>query len=144
MQKTWKPKVAGILEIVVGSQCLIAGSGIFLFGIACSLFLGNLGAHSQSSSMLVFMSAIALPLFIVGALAIRGGIYALKRKRWGWGWGLALSGSIAAFLSLCILRLAIIIVFTAHWDSEDVFFLFGLLLGIAAIVFTALSKSEFE
>ncbi|MBC8273857.1 MAG: hypothetical protein H8E40_02655 [Chloroflexi bacterium] len=139
-QRTWKPKVAGILNIIVGSQCLIAGSGIFLFGIACSSFIRNF-SHSQASSTLVFYSAIALPLFIVGALAIRGGLYALKRKRWG----LVLAGSIAAFSSLCSLRLAIIIVFTAHWVSpDDIFFLFGLLLGIAAIVFTVQSKNEFE
>jgi len=138
MEKTWKPKVAGILNIIVGSQCLIAGSGIFLFGIACSSFLRNFG---DSSSVLAFFSAIALPLFIVGTLAVRGGLYALKRKRWG----LALAGSIAAFLSLFSLRLAIIIAFVARWwNPEDVFFLSGLLLGIAAIVFTALSKNEFE
>jgi len=140
IKKTWKPKVAGILDIIVGGQCLIAGSGIFLFGIACSSFIRNF-SHSQASSTLVFYSAIALPLFIVGALAIRGGLYALKRKRWG----LALAGSIAAFLSLFSLRLAIIIIFTARWEKpEDIFFLFGLLLGIAAIVFTVLSKNEFE
>jgi len=139
MEKTWKPRVAGILNIIVGSQCLIAGSGIFLFGFACSSFIGNF-SHSQASSTLVFYSAIALPLFIVGALAIRGGLYALKRKRWR----LALAGSIAAFLPLCILWLAIIVVFTARWDPLNAFFLFGLLLGIAAIVFTMLSKNEFE
>ena len=49
-------------------------------------------------------------------LAIVGGIYALQRKIWG----LALAGSIAAF-------------FTPSW-----------VLGVAAIVFTALSKNEFE
>jgi len=45
-----------------------------------------------------------------------GGIYALQRKIWG----LALAGSIAAF-------------FSPSW-----------VLGVAAIVFTALSKNEFE
>jgi hypothetical protein len=51
----------------------------------------------------------------VGILAIVGGIYALQRKIWG----LALAGSIAAFFP--------------SW-----------ILGIAAIVLTALSKNEFE
>jgi len=135
MEKTWKPKVAGILDIIAGSQCLIAGSGIFLFGVACSC-----GDGYGASQVLVFCSAIALPLFIVGTLAIRGGLYALKRKRWR----LALAGSIAAFLPLCILWLAIIVVFTAHWDSLNAFFLFGSLFGIASIVFTVQSKDEFE
>jgi hypothetical protein len=60
-------------------------------------------------------AALALPFAIVGILAIVGGIYALRRKIWG----LALAGSIAAFFP--------------SW-----------ILGIAAIVFTALSKNEFE
>jgi hypothetical protein len=60
-------------------------------------------------------TALALPFAIVGILAIVGGIYALRRKIWG----LALAGSIAAFFP--------------SW-----------LLGIAAIVLTALSKKEFE
>jgi hypothetical protein len=60
-------------------------------------------------------TALALPFAVVGILAIVGGIYALQRKIWG----LALAGSIAAFFP--------------SW-----------ILGIAAIVFIALSKNEFE
>jgi hypothetical protein len=62
----------------------------------------------------IFM-ALAGPLAIIGILAIVGGVYALRRKIWG----LALAGSIAAFFP--------------SW-----------ILGIAAIVFTILSKNEFE
>jgi hypothetical protein len=62
-------------------------------------------------------AALAVPFVILGILAIVGGIYALRRKIWG----LALAGSIAAFFS------------PWFW-----------ILGIAAIVFTALSKNEFE
>lgn len=62
-----------------------------------------------------FFIGLAIPLLIVAILAIIGGIYALQRKNWG----LALAGSIAAFFP--------------SW-----------LLGIAAIIFTALSKDEFE
>lgn len=135
-QRTWKPITAGVLDIILGGQCLIVGLGLFLIGVDCSC-----GGGYGASQVLVFCSAIALPLFIVGALAIRGGLYALKRKRWGF----ALAGAIVALSSLCSLRLAIIVVFTACWISPvDVFFLFGLLLGIAAIVLTALSKNEFE
>jgi hypothetical protein len=92
------------------------------------------------------MSAIALPLFIIGVLAIRGGIYALKRKRWGF----ALASSIAALLPPCILWIAVIIAPTVDltvlvlYMARPLFYLLLLLLGIAAIIFTALSKSEFE
>jgi len=60
-------------------------------------------------------TALALPFALAGILAIVGGIYALQRKIWG----LALAGSIAAFFP--------------SW-----------ILGLTAIVLTALSKNEFE
>jgi hypothetical protein len=63
------------------------------------------------------LAVLAIPFAILGILAIVGGVYALLRKIWG----LALAGSIAALF--------------APWFW---------LLGIAAIVFTALSKNEFE
>ena len=59
--------------------------------------------------------ALAVPLLLVSLLAIIGGIYALQRKKWG----LALAGSIAAF-----------------FPSPP--------LGIAAIVFTAISQDDFQ
>jgi hypothetical protein len=63
------------------------------------------------------LTALAIPLAILAILAIVGGVYALRRKVWG----LALAGSIASLFAP-----------------------YFLLLAIAAIVFTALSKKEFE
>ncbi|MFC2050177.1 hypothetical protein ACFLTN_03250 [Chloroflexota bacterium] len=140
MAKTWKPTVAGILDIIVGGQYLTAGLGLLLIGIACNFIIRDSGYPIMSATV---------PLFIVGALAIRGGIYALKRKRWGF----ALAGAIVALLPLCIPWIPIIIGFTAPpqtWDLKQLPFfhlaqlLFPLLLGIAAIVFTVQSKNEFE
>ncbi len=62
-----------------------------------------------------FLMALSVPLAIVSILAIVGGIYALQRKNWG----VALAGSIAASFT--------------SWP-----------LGVAAIIFTAVSKKEFE
>lgn len=59
---------------------------------------------------------IGAPLIAVGVVAIIGGIYAIKRKMWG----LALAGAICSL-------------FLAHVGF----------LGIAAIIFVALSKKEF-
>jgi hypothetical protein len=147
MEKTWKPKVVGILDIIVGCYCLTLGLSLLLSGIACSSFERNLGAYSYSSSVLVFMSAIAVPFFIVGILAIRGGIYALKRKKWGF----ALAGSIAALFLPCILWIAAIMapiedlkILLVLYITQPLLYLLLLLLGITAIIFTALSKSEFE
>ena len=145
-QKTWKPITSGILDIIIGCQCLAGGLGLFIIGIACSSFARDYGAYSYSSSALIFMSTIALPLLIVGVLAIRGGIYALKRQKWG----VALAGPIAAILTLFILWIATIAApmldfrILVRLVAPPLFYLLLLLSGIAAIVFTALSKNEFE
>lgn len=119
IKKTWKPKAAGIIDINVGCLSLIAAIGIFIFGVASSLILGLFGGMLAGATNYSYFvgpaSAIALPLFALGVLAIIGGIFALTRKMWTF----ALIGSIAALFCAAP-------------------------FGIAAIIFTALSKSEFE
>jgi hypothetical protein len=91
------------------------------FGLICALMFILMGGVMRFVPYVppflwpLFMG-LSVPFAIVGILAIVGGIYALQRKIWG----LALAGSIAAF-------------FSPSW-----------VLGVAAIVFTALSKNEFE
>ena len=63
-----------------------------------------------------WMAAIGGPLIVIGVVAIVGGVYALRRRIWG----LALAGSICALMG--------------PWA----------ILGILAIIFVALGKSEFE
>jgi len=63
-----------------------------------------------------WFSAIGVPIIAVGIIAIVGGSYALRRRVWG----LALAGSICALLG--------------PWA----------ILGILAIIFVSLGKSEFE
>jgi hypothetical protein len=115
MGKAWMPKVAGILDVVAGALSL------FIITVAAGFIIAI--TVSQGASLVKnvpdFMTyvAIASPFLCLSILAIVGGIYALRGKKWG----LALAGSIAAIF--------------APW------FWF---LGIAATVFTALSKSEFE
>ena len=106
MQKTWKPTVAGVLEIVVGALSLLG-------------FLGILIAFpfipSSANITIMIMSIAAVYTAVLGALSLISGIFAIQRKKWG----LALAGSIAAiFLSFVV--------------------------GILAIIFTAMSKDEFE
>lgn len=62
-----------------------------------------------------WLSAIGAPLIVLGIIVIVGGIYALRRKVWG----LALAGSICALVG--------------PW----------FVLGILAIIFVAMGKSEF-
>jgi len=85
------------------------------------VFLGSIFRLVATAEIPEFLApviaALGVPFAILGILAIVGGVYALRRKVWG----LALAGSIASLFSF------------------HLFF-----LGIAAIVFTALSKNEFE
>lgn len=115
MKKTWMPMTAGILDIICGAFALIGGLVLVVVGTVGSGVLMYFGVEIPPFLPVALFSAIAAPVIIVGILAIVGGVYALRRKKWG----LALAGSIAAFFP--------------SW-----------LLGIAAIVLTILSKNEFE
>ncbi|MFC1902422.1 hypothetical protein ACFLX3_05820 [Chloroflexota bacterium] len=121
METSWKPVVAGILNIVVGVFTLFVTFiiAMILVGIGGSvLALGRvadwlpvwLSGFAQFAIVI-----IAFFLIIGSALPIIGGIYSIQRKGWGW----ALAGSIVAILSSTI-------------------------PGMAATVLVALSKKEFE
>ena len=122
MEKTWKPTVTGILDIVAGAFSLV-GLTLLIMGIAFFMITSATGGLNLPGRLpmsvpmgpAALLVAIALPLLIADVLAIIGGIYAIRRKKWGW----ALTGSIAALF--------------AAWP-----------LGIAAIVFTVMSQKEFE
>jgi hypothetical protein len=104
----WQPLTAGILELVAGIPALIMGI----------LIAAGLGIASRAMvNIPVWVSAIGVPLVICGIVAIVGGIFALKKRRWG----VALAGSILALLC---------------WP-------FGTPLGIAAIVFVILGREQF-
>ena len=118
MEKTWKPTVAGILDIAAAGLKLLTVLGlvIAIIAVGSNPYINpSSAAGGVPVNVVAILLVIAVPLAILGILAMLGGVYALQRKRWG----LALAGSIAAFLP---------------WSF----------LGIAAVVFTALSKSEFE
>jgi len=115
-KKTWMPTAAGILDIIAGSFVLLGGFILLIFGTVGSSIMPYFMPQMPPVTAVVIFSSIAVPLILIAILAIVGGIYALQRKIWG----LALAGSIAAF-------------FSPSW-----------VLGVAAIVFTALSKNEFE
>ena len=121
METTWKPIVAGILNIIVGIFNLLGilviivvlvaiGSGILALSSIMNLVPIWLSGIAQGLLLI-----IAIILAIFSAIPLVGGIYAVQRKNWG----LALAGSIVAILS-------------------------SMPLGIASTVLVALSKNEFE
>ena len=114
MSKTWKPTTAGILSIIAGIVGLLSGIGLAV-GVGLALLRSLTDLVPRVPGEI--LAVFGIPWIILGIVAIIGGIYALKRRIWG----LALAGSICASLH------------PLTW-----------LLGIAAIVFTAIGKSEFQ
>ena len=121
METTWKPVVAGILNIIVGVFNLI---GMFLIIIVIvAIGSGMLALSAFINIIPIWLSGIlqgvliiiAILLGVFSPLPLIGGIYAVQRKNWG----LALAGSIAAILS-------------------------STPLGIVSTVLVALAKNEFE
>jgi len=112
MEKTWKPMVAGILNIVTGAFALLSVIGLL---ISIAVVGSNLVGPEVPDFVATILWIITIPFFVIGVLALIGGIYSLQRK----AWGLALAGAVAS---------------TVYW-----FF-----VGIPTIVFIAQSKDEFE
>lgn len=87
-----------------------------VFGCLYGILIAVVGSTLGAMGGIPFLGAVGAPLIILGIVAIVGGAYALKRR----AWGLALAGSICALFSPA-----------------------GL-LGILAIIFVAMGKSEFQ
>ncbi|UCH50440.1 MAG: hypothetical protein JSV54_05300 [Chloroflexota bacterium] len=121
METTWKPVVAGILNIVLGVFNLL---GMFVVigllvafggGVLSVIRIAELMPIWLSGMVHGFLIVLAILLAVSSALPLIGGIYAVQRK----SWGLALAGSIVAILSLAP-------------------------VGIVSTVLVALSRNEFE
>jgi hypothetical protein len=119
MKLTWKPIMAGILDIVGGAIGMVGG--LYLVAMA-SLFrvlheFVRLDPSIIDKIEQTISSIFAVPfvVVIIGIIAIIGGVYALQRRIWP----LALAGSICS----CI-----------------VFPFFGL----PSIIITALARDEFN
>jgi len=121
MEKTWKPTTAGILSIVAGAFGVIGGIRLAMIGTIVGRLLGVIPLPDLTSIILPalggIIGALAAILLALGIVAIIGGIYALKRRKWG----LALAGAICALLIPPPFA-----------------------LGILAIIFVAMGKREFE
>ena len=117
--KTWKVTTAGILAIVAGGVGVTVWVAIAVLEIRAWGWLpmgGSLGPGG------IVPAAVAI-VIAIGIVAIVGGIFALKRKRWR----LALAGSICAIFPFFFVPLFL-----------------NVPLAIAAIVLVVLGRGEFE
>ena len=120
MEATWKPIVAGILNIITG---IINLFGMFVvIGLLTAFGGGILSIIRIADMMPIWLSGMvhgvliitAILLAVLSSLPLIGGVYAIQRK----AWSLALTGSVVAILSIPP-------------------------LGIVSTVLVSLSKNEF-
>ncbi len=116
--RTWKPITAGILSIIAGACGVIGGLlvAVLAEAIARGLRSFPMWPYVGPAVRIETMAGMAIPIIILGIVAIAGGIYALRRRIWG----LAIAGSICAVFG--------------PW----------FLLGILAIIFVTMGKDEFK
>lgn len=93
MEKTWKPTAAGVCCIISGVVNLIFG----LMVLSVGSFYGGF--------FMEWFAGFGVPFIVLGAIAIIGGIFALKRTRWV----LALIGAICALFGLGIFAIIFLV-----------------------------------
>lgn len=123
MIRTWKPILAGILNVISGI-CFLFG-GIIIISMLGQLEMAmpwasygmySMGLEGEPSGSFVttFILILGTAAIFLGVLSTIGGIYSIKRRLWG----MALTGSVSTFLS-------------------------SFILGIPTIALTVVSKKEF-
>jgi hypothetical protein len=121
LTKTPRPAIAGILVIVTGAIKLSASVGTML---TTYLIPVNGDVRQFVIDEVGLILLISIPL-VLSILAIVGGTYSLRRRRFG----VTVTGSIAAFLPTYFV-LATLLPLS--------------ILGLTSIILIALSKDEFE
>lgn len=119
MKLTWKPIMAGILDIVSGAIGMVGGIYFVILSTMFRTIHEVMGLDplviQQTEQLISKLFAIPFVLVFIGIVSIIGGVYALQRRIWPF----ALAGAISS----CI-----------------VFPIFG----IPSIIITGLAQEEFS
>jgi hypothetical protein len=116
--KTWKPIVAGILDIVSAIlACLFALWGFYVFIMVVDL-----------EALIIGITYIS-----IATLALIGGVFTLKRKNWGL--------VLAASITVCAGSIYLLIQISKSLFESPAIFAW---LGIPAFILIAFSKHEFK
>ena len=141
MERTWKPTAAGILCIIAGVICVPISIVInLILDLAMLVVSGEPGGSGE------FPIAFAVTMWILplipAIVAIVGGIYALRRRRWG----LALAGSICVLIPGITLG-GIGSLFAPVLSSSSLVVLASVVctsLALLPLVFVILGRREFK
>jgi len=109
--RTWRPKTAGILNIIGGVIVVIMGLGVSVLVVEESLigiFLFYLGIDITP-----YIIAAVTILVVFGIAAIIGGIFSIRRRVYG----MALAGSVLAAITIFFLGIPALI-FVAEAKRE--------------------------
>jgi hypothetical protein len=128
----------GILSII-GGALEVAGGGIMvalviahreLFKLAPPGTYPGIRSSLFGDVDLIWLTTVGVPLLVLGAAGIAGGVSALRRM----SFGLSLAGAICALPSVIF----------GLYLAGAISALASLILGILAVIFVALRKREFE
>ena len=105
MERTWKPTVAGVLDIIAGAYGLMSGaillaiSGIIVAGIARAGYGG--GPDLGRIFTMGLFQVLGWSHIISGLLALVGGILNLQRRNWMAAIIFNVAAVIASFTLVC-------------------------------------------
>lgn len=115
MERTAKPVIAGVLNIITGSLGLMYALSVFLV-----FYVLDIGINYYYLVFPEFISAFILAAVIIislfSLLVLVSGLYALERRYWG----LALAGSIVAVIGLFVLGIPALVLIALSRDEFDV------------------------
>ena len=129
MSRKWMPIATGILEIVAGFWMIIS-----------SYLLTDLSEPPLESWSIYWILWLST-LFILGVLAVVGGIFAsIKRK-----WVLAFAGAVVA-ITIPFITLSVIVWWAESLHNIPPPYTYGIevLLSISPLILLVLSKREFK
>ena len=94
------PKIAGVFSIISGAIAIIGA-------VPIGWIVSGVVGFGTSGAIEIPIVVVAIPLLIIGTVAVFGGISSIHRRNWG----LALAGSICAviFFPLGLPAIALIV-----------------------------------
>ena len=111
MQRTNRPRIAGILTVISG---ILASLGAINYAVGLITARGfTKGDIPPFVPSIIF--GIPVLTILIAVLALAGGVLSTRRKRWGW----SLVGAIAATLSLLPLGIPALILVSLSRDEFD-------------------------